>query len=659
MPLPNILRKQTPVLVSLLLRRSIKPYVLIAGSGRRTFANSFYKRNSAPTDSPPVPNLPESESEPLPLLSDVTSAFDETPLDETPPKEAAGERGDDASSRDTNTGTGLRKVFIDHRPRRSIFRPVLSGRLPTIRRRNYVLGEPPTEQERRVGGFTLRRIRSESAAKVSRVYRIPVSMVEENVDPTRAKLEGLLLRIEGAIRCNVYISPEYMVEEWNFWKYEDKRIVKGESPLTRDLGIEMTKLTAKEMHTYWLAQKGLGGQPTPELEFVQGLVRRTRRLYMRDSTVLKDTIELSRYSRNVKRIIESPEDEGIHFETWRGPSCVLSRMDALTEVTNMGQKVIFQIEKYIDYLSGRGANDRGGTPGQTRDCANFMLRNALLCSDRNDSNIKTFLNTPKDQEIVEYSALKRTYHLPRYQVLSKISQSVGSLLGLADMGIKLILRQKWNQTELAFEAYEKLLDRINRNTESFTNAPIGGSDEDLIPFYGKDRYTTQRYTRVQAASRIIQQHQKAIFLAKERLGVSPLKRPMRPTIRRVGLQTPPTHPFSASKFIYFGGARRYSTIAPQPSGSMPGVPMGPPQISRTKTSSIRERFEAMETLQRNVLNGIGLNPVMKDLSVEVVPSVDSTDDTLGHNWEGVGDMSDFLEASAAKPLEIGDLSEVR
>lgn len=655
MPLPNILRKQTPVLVSLLLRRSIKPYVLIAGPGRRTFANSFYKRNSTPTDSPPVPNLPESESEPLPLLSDVTSAFDETPPDETPPKEAAGERGDDASSRDMNTG--LRKVFIDHRPRVSIFRPVLSGRLPTIRRRNYVLGEPPAEQERRVGGFTLRRIKFESVAKVSRVHRIPVSMVEENVDPTRAKLEGLLLRIEGAIRCNVYISPECMVEEWNFWKYEDKRIVKGESPLTRDLGIEMTKLTAKEMHNYWLAQKGLGGQPTPELELVQGLVRKTQRLYMRDSTVLKDTIELSRYSRNVKRIIESPEDEGVHFETWRGPNCVLSRVDALTEVTNMGQKVIFQIEKYIDYLSGRGANDKSGAPGQTRDFANFMLRNALLCSDRNDTNIKIFLNTPKDQEIVEYSALSRTHHLPRLQVLSKISQSIGSLLGLADMGIKHLLKQKWSQTELAFEAYEKLLDRIHKNTESLTNAPIGESDEGLgVPFYGKDRYTTRRYTRVEAASRIVQQQQKAVSLAMERLRVSPLKRPI---IRRVGLQTPPTHPFPASRFIYFGGARRYSTMAPQPSRSMPGVPMGPPQISKTSTIPIRERFEAMETLQRNALNGIGLNPVMKDLSVEVVPSVDSTDDTLGHNWEGVGDMSDFLEASAAKPLEIGDLSEVR
>ena len=643
------------MLVSLLLRRSIKPYVLIAGSSRRTFANSFYKRNSTPADSPPVPNLPELESEPLPLLSDVTSTFDETPPDETPPKEAAGERGDDANSRDMNTG--LRKVFIDHRPRRSIFRTVLSGRLPTIRRQNYVFGEPPAEQERQVGGFTLRRITFESAGKVSRVHRIPVSMVEEDVDPARAKLEGLLVRIEGTANCNVYISPEYMVEEWNFWKYEDKRTVKGKSPLTRDLGIEMTKLTAKEMHTYWFAQKCLGGQPTPELELVQRLVRKTQRSYVRDSTVLKDTIELSRYSRNVKRIIESPVDEGIQFETWRGPDRVLSRMDALTEVTNMGQKVIFQIEKYVDYLSGRGVDDRSGKPGQTRDFANFMLRNALICSDRNDSNIKAFLNTPKDQDIVEYSALSKTYHLPRLQVLSKISQSVGSLLGLADMGIKHLLRQKWSQAELALEAYEKLLDRISRNTESLTNAPIGGSDEGLgIPFYGKDRYTTRRYTRVEVASRIVQQQQKAIYLAMERLGVSPLRRPI---IRRVGLQTPPTHPFPASRLIYFGGARRYSTMARRPSGSMPGVPMGLPQISKTRTNSIRERFEAVETLQRNVLNGIGLNPVMKDLSVEVVPSVDSTDDTLGHNWEGVGDMSDFLEASAAKPLEIGDLSEVR
>ena len=61
--------------------------------------------------------------------------------------------------------------------------------------------------------------------------------------------------------------------------------------------------------------------------------------------------------------------------------------------------------------------------------------------------------------------------------------------------------------------------------------------------------------------------------------------------------------------------------------------MGPPQIAMTTIGSIRERFEEVETLQRNVLKGIGLNAVLKDLSPEVVPSMDSTDDTLGNNWE--------------------------
>jgi len=42
---------------------------------------------------------------------------------------------------------------------------------------------------------------------------------------------------------------------------------------------------------------------------------------------------------------------------------VLSRMDALTGVTSMGQKVISQLEKYLDYLSGRGVDDISGAPG--------------------------------------------------------------------------------------------------------------------------------------------------------------------------------------------------------------------------------------------------------------------------------------------------------
>jgi len=83
-----------------------------------------------------------------------------------------------------------------------------------------------------------------------------------------------------------------------------------------------------------------------------------------------------------------------------------------------------------------------GAPGQTVGFANFMLRNALLYSDRNDSYPKAFLNTTKDREIAEYSALSKTYHPPQPQVLLKISQSFGSFLGLADMGIRHLVRQK-------------------------------------------------------------------------------------------------------------------------------------------------------------------------------------------------------------------------
>ena len=68
MQLPNILREQTPVLVSL-LRQSIEPHVLISWSNWRTLANSFDRRNFTPTNCPPAPTF--SESEPLPLLSDV------------------------------------------------------------------------------------------------------------------------------------------------------------------------------------------------------------------------------------------------------------------------------------------------------------------------------------------------------------------------------------------------------------------------------------------------------------------------------------------------------------------------------------------------------------------------------------------------------------
>jgi len=57
----------------------------------------------------------------------------------------------------------------------------------------------------------------------------------------------------------VYITPECMVEQWNFWNNVHKRTVKGGSPLTRSLGIEMTKLMATEMHRYWHTKKCLGG----------------------------------------------------------------------------------------------------------------------------------------------------------------------------------------------------------------------------------------------------------------------------------------------------------------------------------------------------------------------------------------------------------------
>jgi len=84
----------------------------------------------------------------------------------------------------------------------------------------------------------------------------------------------------------VSISPECMVEERNIWKHEHKRTVKGESPLTRYLGIEMIKLMARKMDSYWHAQKCLGGQPTPELELAQGLVKKTQHSYYKASTVL-------------------------------------------------------------------------------------------------------------------------------------------------------------------------------------------------------------------------------------------------------------------------------------------------------------------------------------------------------------------------------------
>jgi len=125
-----------------------------------------------------------------------------------------------------------------------------------------------------------------------------------------------------------------------------------------------------------------------------------------------------------------------------GDDCLLSRIDPLTEVTSMGQKVIFQPAKYLDHLSGRGLGDISRVPGQTVGCANFMLRNPLPRSGLNGSKIKASTYTPKDRDIVEYSALSKAYHLPRLQVLKKISQSFGSFLGLWDIGIRHLLRQK-------------------------------------------------------------------------------------------------------------------------------------------------------------------------------------------------------------------------
>ena len=90
-------------------------------------------------------------------------------------------------------------------------------------------------------------------------------------------------------------------------------------------------------------------------------------------------MELSRYFRNVRRIIESSEDEGINWRLGgRRTACYLEWTHPLTGVTSMGQKVIFQLVKYLDPLSGGGLDDISGVPGQTVSCANFMLINPLL-----------------------------------------------------------------------------------------------------------------------------------------------------------------------------------------------------------------------------------------------------------------------------------------
>jgi len=122
--------------------------------------------------------------------------------------------------------------------------------------------------------------------------------------------------------------------------------------------------------------------------------------------------------------------------------------------------MIFQLGGYLDHLSGRGIDNKSGAPGQTVGFANFMLGNALLGSDRKDSRIKAFLNTPKDWGIVQYSVLSKTYHLPRLQVLHKISQSCGSFLVLADMEISHLVGLEWSQSDISLEAYQSLLDTI-------------------------------------------------------------------------------------------------------------------------------------------------------------------------------------------------------
>jgi len=45
----------------------------------------------------------------------------------------------------------------------------------------------------------VRRIAAESVRAISRIDRIPVSMVGKDVDPARAKLDGLLVRIGGSV----------------------------------------------------------------------------------------------------------------------------------------------------------------------------------------------------------------------------------------------------------------------------------------------------------------------------------------------------------------------------------------------------------------------------------------------------------------------------
>jgi len=92
-----------------------------------------------------------------------------------------------------------------------------------IRPLDRKLGEPAAEQERRGSNFTVQRIGAESVPAISRIHRMPVFIVGKAVYPTRAKLDCLLVRIEGSVGYMVHISPEWMVEEWNLWKNEHKR----------------------------------------------------------------------------------------------------------------------------------------------------------------------------------------------------------------------------------------------------------------------------------------------------------------------------------------------------------------------------------------------------------------------------------------------------
>lgn len=721
MPLLRILRAQTPALVPL-FHRSIRPRSACPAS-RREFYNFLSRylnpaeeaTKNAPPKSPedPPPCLASAEVPTPPPVNDAAELGVIHPP--APPPEIRRVALVGATEYAVPLATPAR-AKIERMPTASeVFpRPLRPVRVPSTRRtevllrRGFIPRDPETgEPEAYYPRVRKLTVATESAPKIAMIRRAPASLFARDVRlpvswVAGRNAEGVLLEIRwravggASLKRQVYITPREVQAEWDFWEkkradpagYADRF-----SPLSGVLQCDITEEQAVQMYTSRLPD----GSSVPlwnlplEVRLVRSIANANQRMSApvampRESRIYRRVID------NIRRIIGTPLSESyVTIEFSAGKMGTFPRDIAIMKTLIQAQIMIFEFEKYVGIITYDMRNASKirrpiplttYRPTQTHpsEFPEFMLTKAIYTLERFEANTMLIISTPLDAPTVEFRTFSNAYHASRLEAITKTVQSFCSAIGMAQAGIKHIRDRGIDESEYILQGYGSLLDRVQKNTTILLEAPIL-SDFPPTQMIYSGVSTTGATSRVGMVDRILGQSARALYLA-DRLVRKTMGKP--PTLRRVQSRIYP-----AQKILHMNQARAYSTMRriglnpetvirinlARAHSTLRKVPTGPTRHSKFRPRAgprhvkppgrVRTELMAWELeLERN-MDGVMPNIAAQDPAPETVPDTNSADDTFGHSWEsassggGGGDMSDFAEASGAKPLEIGDLCEVR